>query len=240
VPTGPLHIVLVPGLLCSPRLYERVLPAIWAHGAVTIADTRRDDTVAGVAARLLATAPERFALAGLSMGGYISLEVMRQAPDRVRALALLSTSARPDTPEQSEARRAQTAMARDGRFDEVVENAFPVLVDAGARDDAELHAIHVAMARTVGPEVYCAQQSVCLGRPDSRPLLAAIDCPVAVVHGAGDQLINVEHGEELAAAIPGAQRTIVGGCGHMSALEQPATVARALDTWLTAARAPAA
>jgi pimeloyl-ACP methyl ester carboxylesterase len=91
------------------------------------------------------------------------------------------------------------------------------------------------MASTVGPEAFCAQQNANLGRPDSRPLLPAIACPAAVIHGAGDQLLPVEHGEELAAGIAGAQRTIVGGCGHMSTLERPAEVGAALGGLLDAA-----
>ena len=154
-----VHTVLTPGLLCSARLYERVLPAVWEHGAATIADTRRDDTLPGIAARLLAGAPERFALAGLSMGGYVALEVMRQAPERVRALALISTSARPDTPEQSDTRRRQVAMTREGRFDEVVDTVFPIMVAASASEDQELHAVWSAMAHSVGPEAFCTQQA---------------------------------------------------------------------------------
>ena len=89
-------IVLVPGLLTSPRLFSGQLLAVWRHGPVTIADNTRDDTIAAIASRILADAPPRFALAGLSMGGYISLEIVRQAPDRIDRLALLDTSARPD------------------------------------------------------------------------------------------------------------------------------------------------
>ena len=94
---APLPIVLVPGLLTSPRLFGEQLPALWRHGPVTIADNTRDDTIAAIATRILADAPPRFALAGLSMGGYISFEIVRQAPGRVDRLALLDTSARPDT-----------------------------------------------------------------------------------------------------------------------------------------------
>ena len=121
----PLPIVLVPGLLTSPRLYANQLPALWQHGPVTIADNTRDDTMAAIAGRILADAPPRFALAGLSMGGYICFEIVRQAPDRVDRLALLDTSARPDTPEVTERRQAQIALARGGRLGEVADQQFP-------------------------------------------------------------------------------------------------------------------
>src|SRR5205809_3821515 len=112
-------ILLVPGLNCSPRLYSPQIPALWRFGPVTVADHTRDDTMAAIAARILAAAPPRFALAGLSMGGYIALEMLRQAPDRVLRLALLDTGARADSPEQRERRLRLIAMAEGGRFAEV-------------------------------------------------------------------------------------------------------------------------
>ena len=106
----PLPIVLVPGLLTSPRLYAEQLPALWQHGLVTITGNTRDDTIAAIASRILADAPPRFALAGLSMGGYICFELARQAPDRVARLALLDTTARPDTPELTQRRRSRSSL----------------------------------------------------------------------------------------------------------------------------------
>jgi pimeloyl-ACP methyl ester carboxylesterase len=231
-----IHTILVPGLLCSTRLWTGVLPYVWDHGPLTIADTRRDATLEGMADRLLAGAPERFALVGLSMGGYLALEVMRRAPERVAALGLVSTSARADTERQTATRHEQMAMTRDGRFDELVQGMFPTLVAADARDDEELRAAWRAMARDVGPYVFLHQLEAIIARPDSRPLLPGIACPAAVVHGAGDQLLDVENGEEMAAAIPGAQRAIIPGCGHLSALERPEDVGAALGLLLQRAR----
>ena len=124
----PLPILLVPGMLCSPRLYAEQLPALWRLGPLAIADTTRDDSVAGIAGRILADAPPRFALVGLSMGGYVAFEIVRQAPERVARLALLDTSARPDTPELTRRRRGQIDLARSGRFAEVADQQFPLLV----------------------------------------------------------------------------------------------------------------
>ena len=94
----PLPIVLIPGLTCSARLYADQIPTLWRFGPVTVADHTRDDNMAAIARRILAAAPPRFALAGLSMGGYIAFEIMRQAPQRVAKLALLDTGARAETP----------------------------------------------------------------------------------------------------------------------------------------------
>ena len=115
----PLPIVLIPGLNCSARLYAEQIPVLWRFGPVTVADHTRDDNMDAIAARILAATPPRFALAGLSMGGYLALTIVRQAPERVQKLALLDTSARPETPEQTTRRKPQIALAQSGRFAEV-------------------------------------------------------------------------------------------------------------------------
>jgi pimeloyl-ACP methyl ester carboxylesterase len=235
--TEPLHTVLVPGLGCSALLWEALLPVVWEHGSLSIADTRRDDTMAGMADRLLAAAPDRFALTGLSMGGYVSLEVMRRAPERVVGLALVSTNARDDTPEQLESRHAQIALVEGGKYDDLVASALPLLLDPANVDDKTLIAFWRDMAHQVGPEAFVTQLRAVLAREDSRPTLAAIGCPTAVVHGAGDQLMAVELAHETAAGIAGAELTVVDGGGHMVAREQPAEVGAALDAWLHRVRA---
>src|SRR5271157_5027242 len=116
-----LPIVLVPGLNCSARLYAEQIPALWRFGPVTVADHTRDDSIPAMAGRILAAAPPRFALAGLSMGGYIALEIMRQTPQRVVKLALLDTSSHAETAEQTEHRRPIIEAAQTGRFAEVPE-----------------------------------------------------------------------------------------------------------------------
>lgn len=228
----PLPLVLIPGLLDSARLYAQQLPELWRLGPVTVADHTRDDSMAGIARRILAHAPPRFALAGLSMGGYISFEILRQAAGRVAKLALLDTSARADTPEASAARRTQMALAAEGRFAEVVEAQFVRLVSARRRDDAALREINRRMAEDVGPEVFIRQQQAIMGRPDSRPGLAAIPCPTLVLVGEQDELTPPERAREMADGIRGAHLVTVPDCGHLSTLEQPDAVTRALREWL--------
>ncbi len=237
MPTRALHTVLVPPLACSARVFDTLMPHVWAHGATTIADTRRDGSVVGMAARLLDAAPESFVLVGISMGGYIALEVVRQALGRVRALALISTSATPDTPEQADSRRRQLDLARAGRYDDIVTAAFPLLVDPSHRDDAELAAFWSLTAHEVGPEAFCTQLKAVIDRPDSRPVLSTINCPTAVIHGAGDQLITLDHGRGTAASVPFATLTVVEAAGHLAAQEQPAAVGKALDALLSQASA---
>jgi pimeloyl-ACP methyl ester carboxylesterase len=225
-------IVLIPGLLCTPRLYAEQLPALWRFGQVTVADHTRDDSVAGIARRLLAAAPPRFALVGLSMGGYTAFEVMRVAPDRVARLALLDTAARADTPEQSERRRGLMALAREGRFAEVFEPLFLSWVHRAHRTDAMLRRIVWSMAEDTGPEAFLREQTAIMTRPDSRPGLAAIRCPTLVLVGDGDESTPPDRAAEIADGVPGARLVAVPDSGHLSTLEQPALVTRALVEWL--------
>jgi pimeloyl-ACP methyl ester carboxylesterase len=227
-----LPIVLVPGLLASPRLYAGQVPALWSFGPVTVADHTRDDTMTGIAKRILAAAPPKFALIGLSMGGYISFEIMRLAPERVAKLALLDTSARPDLPEQSEARRAQIAAARAGRLLDVLERAFPTWVHPSRRTDQTLWSLVVAMSDDTGMEGFVNQQLANIGRVDSRPTLATIRCATLVLVGEQDALTTPERAAEIAGGIAGARLVTVPECGHMSAVEQPQKVTEALVEFL--------
>jgi len=227
-------IVLVPGLNCSARLYAEQIPALWGCGPVTIADHRRDDTVEAIAARILAAAPPRFALVGLSMGGYIAFVVARQAPERVTRLALLDTSARPETAPQTDRRRVLMALAEAGRFAEVPDLLFPVFVHRHRHGDEALRQIVRTMAEETGPEAFVRQQQAIMTRPDCRPLLASIRCPTLVLVGDGDELTPPKLSEEIAAGIAGARLVVVPDCGHLSTLERPPAVNRALIEWLRA------
>lgn len=224
----PLPVVLIPGLLGTPRLYAEQIPELWRIGPVTVAVHTRDDSMRAIARRILATAPPKFALAGLSMGGYISFEILRQAPERVAKLALLDTNALPDSPEQGEQRRSQMEAARSGRFGEVVDMLFPRWVHARRWSDESLRRIVRAMAQEVGAEGFIRQQTAILGRPDSRPGLAAIRCPTLVIVGDGDLLTPTERAEEIANGIKGARLATIRDSGHLSSLEQPAAVSKAL------------
>jgi pimeloyl-ACP methyl ester carboxylesterase len=227
-------IVLVPGLNCSPRLYAPQIPELWRFGPVMVADHTRDDTMAAIARRILDAAPPRFSYVGLSMGGYIAFEIMRQAPERVVKLALLDTSARADVPEITELRGQRIALAENGRFDEVIETTWEPLVHPSFRTGGTLKAIHVAMCRDVGPQAYARQQKACRARIDSRPSLRAIRCPTLVLVGAQDEPTPPNLSEEIAAGIPGARLVKIPECGHLSTIERPAAVNEALAAWLAA------
>lgn len=227
-------IVLVPGLLCSAEVFAPRAAALWPYGPVTIASTLTGETISEMASAILAAAPPRFALGGMSMGGYVCLEIMRQAPDRVIELALIDTSARPDTPEQTRLRRALVAEARDGDFEALLAQVFGGLLHPAHRNDEALRAIDVRMGLTVGVDGLSRQTEAIIARIDGRPHLAAISVPTLVLVGDCDSLTPPEHSEEMAAAIPGARLVVVPECGHGSTLEQPEAVNRALLEWIAA------
>jgi pimeloyl-ACP methyl ester carboxylesterase len=229
-----LPVVLIPGLLASAQLYVPQLATLWPSGPVTIAVHTRDDSVAGIARRILADAPPRFALVGLSMGGYIAFEILRQARARVARLALLDTQARPDTDEIRAARRAQMDLARTVGLTPVVDALIPRLVHPTRAQERPLRALIHEMAAEVGLDGYLNQQSANIGRPDSRADLAHIRCPALVVVGEADVLTPVELAREMATGIAGARLVVIPECGHLSSLERPLAVNEALRGWFAA------
>ena len=225
-------ILLVPGLLCSEEIFAPQLPVLWPRGPVTIASTLAGETMAEIAARILESAPPRFALAGVSMGGYLAFEILRQASERVEKLALICTSARPDTPEQSAARRKMLDQARAVGFERCLNLGADALTHPSRKGDPALNAVSIRMGRTVGLEGFIRQTEAVIARPDSRPLLAGIKVPTAIVVGDADPLTPMALSEEMAAAIPGAVLDIAPACGHVITLERPEAVNAALERWL--------
>jgi pimeloyl-ACP methyl ester carboxylesterase len=199
-----------------------------------VADVTRDDTMAGMARRVLDEAPfERFAVAGLSMGGFVALAIVREAPQRVRRLALLDTNARPDAPERTRERLEFMALAQsEGGFATINRRMMPRLIHPSRMSDAPLVQAIDAMAERVGLAGYLNQQRAVMARPDSRPGLGSIACPTLVLCGREDILTPLDLHEEMAALIPGARLALVDDCGHMSTMERPEAVNAALRTWL--------
>jgi pimeloyl-ACP methyl ester carboxylesterase len=228
-----LPIILIPGLNCSPRLYEEQVPVLWELGQVTVADHRRDETMAAIANNILDAAPKRFRLAGLSMGGYISLEIMRQAPERVAKLALLDTSARPETSQQTERRKKLMALAELDRLIEINDVLWPNLVHKSKIADTTLRASVDKMAYETGAKAFIRQQKAIIGRADSRPLLPAIECPTLIIVGDSDQLTPPAHAKEIAEGIRNARFETIARCGHMSTMEEPHQVTTLLMDFFT-------
>lgn len=229
-----LPILLIPGLACTSRLYEAQLPALWQIGPVTVTNHTGAGSMAAVAQSILAHARPRFHMVGLSMGGYVAFEILRQAPARVARLALLDTGSRADAPEQTERRKKLIAIAEKDRLTLVNELLWPLLFHESRMPDAELRAIADAMLLETGAENFVLQQQALMSRPDSRSGLGSISSKTLVVVGDGDRLTPPELSHEIAAGIPGAKLETVAACGHLSTLERPEAVTKLLAGWLSA------
>ena len=227
----PDDLVLLPGLLCDGRLWAGPLELMGTRVRPWVADLTQDDSMAALAGRVLAAAPERFALASLSMGGYVALEIMRQAPGRVSHLALFDTSARPDDEARKAKRRDGIAQIRLGRFIGVSRGLLPSLL-APQHLGTPLAEEVQAMAERVGQEAYIRQQTAILNRVDSRPTLGAIAVPTLVGVGELDKMTPPELAEEIAAGIGGAELVRFADSGHLPTMEAPGAVARAMMAWL--------
>lgn len=230
-PKTPL--VLLPGLLCDAALWHGQAAGLADVADSRVADLTQDDSLAAMARRVLWAAPPSFALAGLSMGGYCAFEVMRQAPERVARLALLDTSARADTPEQTAHRRGLIELAEKGEFKGVTPRLLPLFLHPDRLADAALTGAVMVMAERVGKEAFLRQQKAIMSRGDSRPTLATIRCPTLVLCGRQDQLTPLALHEEMASLIAGARLDVIDRCGHLSAMERPEAVTAELRQWLT-------
>ena len=225
-------VLFVPGLGNDARLFEHQLAHLGEVGEPRFAGMPTAASVGEMAASILAAAPPRFALVGLSMGGYVAFEIIRRAPERVTRLALLDTKAELDPPAAVEGRRAALADIEAGRFVEHVESRLPVLLGPTAFADPTLREAVRAMAITTGAERYAAQQRAIMDRPDSSGDLAGIACPTLVLCGRDDGLTPVDKHAAMATAIPRARLAVVEQCGHLSALEQPQAATALLRDWL--------
>ena len=226
-------LLLLPGLLCDARLWRDQAAALAPLARPIVADLTLDDRIEAMAARALAAIDGPFALAGLSMGGYVALEVMRQAPERVTRLALLDTGARADTDEQKRRRRGLISLSRSGQFRGVTPRLLPQLIHP-SRQHGPLAAEVMDMAERVGKEAFLRQQEAIMHRIDSRPHLARIAVPTLVGVGADDALTPPALAAEMAALIPGARLRHFAHAGHLPTMETPEAVNAALAAWLAA------
>jgi len=224
-------VVFLPGLLCDQSLWRSQIDALADCCAPFVADLTLDDSIAAMARRTLAAAPSRFSLVALSMGGYVALEIMRQAPERVRRLALLNSSARADTPERTQERPEGIRSLQRGKFLGVSRPLLRALVDPSHWEDDVATSIR-AMAARVGKAAFLRQQRAIMDRPDSRRHLGRIAVPTLIVVGRSDCITPVDHAREIHRAINGSSLHIIEHCGHLAALEEPAQISGLLRTWI--------
>lgn len=223
-------LLLLPGMACDPALWRHQLGALAAHQPVVGDVHHRAASLPAMASLLLAEHPGDLVLAGCSLGGMLALEVHRQAPQRVRGLALLGTTARADTPELITLRTQAITEFEAGRVEPLIRAnamfAFHPQHAAALADD------YVAMILRAGAPGLIRQNRAVMARADQRPHLHQIASPTLVVSGLDDQLTPPEHAQEIAELVPGAQLHLLAQCGHMLTWEQPQAVTTMLSDWL--------
>jgi pimeloyl-ACP methyl ester carboxylesterase len=225
------QLLLIPGLVCDA--------AVWRHQTAHLADVAdifvppvaQGDDIAAMARIVLDAAPPQFALAGFSMGGYVALEVLRQAPRRITRLALLDTSARADTPQKTEWRRNVIAMCEAGKFDAVIDGMMPMLLHPDQQSGPLRDFVHQMVAR-VGADVYVRRQRAIGSRRDARELLRDAPQPVRAICGRQDGMSSVGEHLEIAELAPRGRFSLIEECGHMTILERPHAATALLRDWL--------
>ncbi|MEM7168866.1 MAG: alpha/beta fold hydrolase [Pseudomonadota bacterium] len=230
--TDSQDLVLLPGLLCTQALWQHQTRELTDQVRCHIPDLTLDDSIAAMAARVLAEAPPRFALAGLSMGGYVALEIVFIAPERVERLALFDTRASLDSRIERVRRRGLLDLAQKGKFKGVTPRLLPQLIHQSRLVEEAVAGEVLRMADGVGKKAFIRQQTAILGRRDQVPHLSAITCPTLILCGREDVLTPPLFHEEMADLIPRSELHVLEDCGHLSSLECPDAVTALMQAWL--------
>lgn len=227
-----LPLLLVPGMMCDARLYGPQIAAFSGQRPVHLAPICDHDTVAALADAILATAPPRFALAGLSMGGIVAMELVRLAPDRVDRLALLDTNPFAETDGVKAKRGPQMQAVADGALAQVMrEQMIPFYAHTGTKTP-DMDALALDMALALGPEVFLRQSRALMTRPDQIATLTAYPGKALVLTGDNDRLCPMDRHTAMAEALPNATLEVIADAGHLPTLEQPTQTNAALRRWL--------
>ncbi|WP_073468703.1 alpha/beta fold hydrolase [Rhizobacter sp. OV335] len=233
--TTPIPLLLLPGLMNDGRVWEPIRRSMPAGRNFIVAATHMADTIeASAAAAVQAMPPGMFGVAGFSLGGYVALEVCRQASGRIAGLALLDTGARADSVEAVQNRKRMVAALASGSasFAQIASTFAPRLLHESHARDSQLIDLLADMARTVGSEGFVRQQTAAMNRSDSRDVLRTLRCPALVLCGRDDQVAPPALSEEMANLLTGSvELAVIDRCGHMSPLEQPDAVAEAFARW---------
>jgi len=233
--TEPL--VLLPGMMCDARIFEPQINALTRERAVMVAPVTQGERIEEIASNIIDQLPQRFALAGLSMGGIVAMEVLRRVPDRVARLCLMDTNPLAETPPEAAAREPMIVGVRAGRLDEVMRDAMrPDFLAPGPGRVAVLNTVY-AMARDLGPEVFIRQQRALQRRRDQQSTLRKCKAPTLILCGAHDRLTPVKRHSFMAELMPSAELRVIEDAGHLPTLETPGAVLEALRDWLAAPRA---
>jgi len=227
-------LVLLPGMMCDARLFGPQIAELSSDTAVMVAPITRGDRIEEIASGLLDMLPRRFALAGLSMGGIVAMEILRRAPDRVARIALMDTNPLAETPPIAAAREPQIVKARSGKMLEVMREEMKPTYLAPGPYRKEVLDLVMDMAHALGPEVFIRQSRALQRRKDQQATLRKCRVPALVLCGAHDALCPVKRHEFMAELIPNATLRVMEQSGHLPTLEQPDETTFALREWMAA------
>ena len=232
-------LLFLPGTLCDERLWAAPYQALSTRWACINADYRFEESIAAMAQAALAKATGMVIPIGLSMGGMVALEIWRQAPERVAALALFDTDPGADTPSRLMKRNTQMLAATQGHFRAMVETQLAPSYFSGTltASPAILRNV-VEMACEQGVAAFAAQITALATRPDNWPLLQHINVPTLIACGADDQICPAPSHQKMASLIAGATFVLIDAAGHLPPMQRPAATTRALKTWLSMMRSP--
>ncbi|MEM6305189.1 MAG: alpha/beta fold hydrolase [Pseudomonadota bacterium] len=225
-------LVLLPGMMCDARLFGPQIAELSADTAVMCAPVTQGERIEEIASNLLDQLPKRFALAGLSMGGIVAMEILRRAPDRITRIALLDTNPLAETPAAAANREPQIVKVRSGRLAEVMRDEMKPNYLAPGPFRNDVLALVMDMAETLGPEVFIRQSRALQRRRDQQAVLRKCKVPALVLCGAHDQLCPVKRHEFMSELIPYARLVVLEHAGHLPTLEQPAETTQALRDWM--------
>ncbi|QBY02590.1 alpha/beta fold hydrolase [Rhodophyticola sp. CCM32] len=227
-------LVLLPGMMCDARVWWPQMTALSGAYVMHMAPITGAAHVETLAAQVLEGAPERFALAGLGLGGVVAMEMYRRAPDRISRIALMDTTPLAETPVVAATREPQIVAAKAGRLDQVICDEIQASGLTSGTAQGAVMELALDMAEGLGPDIFVAQSRAMQRRQDQQAVLRRISVPALVLCGEYDALCPVRRHEFMADLIPGATLEVIGGSGHLPTLEQPGASTRALQTWLEA------
>ncbi|WP_201746380.1 alpha/beta fold hydrolase [Veronia nyctiphanis] len=228
----PLPLVMLPGMMCDHRLFTPQIEALSSERQVLVAELNGFSTMNELAHDVLENAPECFALAGLSMGGILAMEVIRQAPDRVAKLALMDTNPRAEIDEVKAARAEQLARVERGDMLGVMRDIMIPRYTHTDYPNPDIDTLCLTMAANLGEQVFINQSLALRDRPDQQQTLANVSVPTLILMGEDDQLCPLDRHETMQSLIPHATFSVVEKAGHLPTLEQPNVTTRQLANWL--------
>lgn len=223
---------MVPGMMCDARLFAPQITAIQPRRSVQVPELSGADCIAALAHAILDTAPHRFALAGLSMGGIVAMEITAQAPERVAGLALLDTNHLPETETVKARRLPQMARVRSGELAAVMRDEMKPHYLSDGTERPDILALCTDMALGLGPDVFLRQSRALMTRRDQSRTLEAYLGPALVLCGRHDRLCPPDRHAAIHALLSYGRLALIEGAGHLPSLEQPDITTRHLLDWL--------